>query len=68
VNPEEALRKTNAKFTRRFQAIEQGLKRDHQSIEQATLVEMEAYYQQEKQREKDQSEKEQASQNCDNSD
>lgn len=54
VNPEEALRKTNAKFTRRFQAIEQGLKRDGQSIEKATLVEMEAYYQQEKKREKEQ--------------
>ncbi len=52
VNPEEALRKTNAKFTRRFQAIEQGLKRDDRSIEQASLAEMEEYYQREKQREK----------------
>ncbi|MBL4885885.1 MAG: nucleoside triphosphate pyrophosphohydrolase [Planctomycetaceae bacterium] len=52
VNPEEALRKTNAKFTRRFQAIEKGMQQDGLSIEQATLAEMEAYYQQEKQREK----------------
>ncbi len=63
VNPEEALRKTNAKFTRRFQAIEQGLKRDQRSIEQATLAEMEEYYQREKRREK-----QQLKQNCDNSD
>ena len=55
VNPEEALRKTNAKFTRRFQAIEKGLQRDGLSIEQATLAEMEAHYQQEKQREKSES-------------
>lgn len=63
VNPEEALRKTNAKFTRRFQAIEQGLKRDQRPIEQATLAEMEEYYQREKAREK-----QQIKQNCDNSD
>lgn len=52
VNPEEALRRTNRKFTRRFQAIEAGLKRNHRSIDDATLVEMEELYQQEKQREK----------------
>lgn len=63
VNPEEALRKTNAKFTRRFQAIEDGLKRDQRPIEQATLAEMEEYYQREKMREK-----QQLKQNCDNSD
>lgn len=52
INPEEALRKTNAKFVRRFQAIERGLQGDGRSLESATLAEMEAYYQREKQREK----------------
>jgi MazG family protein len=45
VNPEEALRKSNAKFSRRFQAIEQGLAAQGRSIESATLVEMEEFYQ-----------------------
>lgn len=52
LNPEEALRKTNAKFKRRFQAIEAGLSRNGISIEEATLIEMEEHYQAEKQREK----------------
>lgn len=52
INPEEALRRTNRKFTRRFQAIEAGLKRNNISIDDATLAEMEELYQQEKQREK----------------
>ncbi|MCA8982786.1 MAG: nucleoside triphosphate pyrophosphohydrolase [Planctomycetaceae bacterium] len=54
INPEEALRKTNAKFQRRFQAIERGLKADGRTIESATLAEMEDYYQREKRREKEQ--------------
>ena len=54
INPEEALRKTNAKFQRRFQAIERGLKQAGIPIEQATLIEMETHYQQEKLREKSQ--------------
>lgn len=48
VNPEEALRKSNAKFSRRFQAIEQGLAAQGRSIQSATLVEMEEFYQQAK--------------------
>lgn len=52
INPEEALRKTNAKFQRRFQAIERGLKADQRAIESASLAEMEEYYQQEKARER----------------
>lgn len=52
VNPEEALRKTNAKFTRRFQAIERGLAAAGIEMGQATLVEMEEHYQLEKAREK----------------
>lgn len=45
VNPEEALRKSNAKFSRRFQAIERGLAEQGRTIDSATLVEMEEYYQ-----------------------
>jgi tetrapyrrole methylase family protein/MazG family protein len=52
INPEEALRQTNRKFTRRFQAIERGLKQAGKSIHDSTLVEMEAHYQLEKLREK----------------
>lgn len=45
VNPEEALRRSNAKFSQRFQAIERGLAEQGRSIEDATLVEMEEFYQ-----------------------
>ncbi len=52
VNPEEALRKSNQKFSRRFQAIERGLAEQGRSISEATLVEMEEFYQAEKSRAK----------------
>ena len=52
LDPETALRRTNAKFTRRFVAIEKGLRDAGLSIEEATLGQMEAYYQQAKAREK----------------
>jgi len=45
INPEEALRRSNAKFTRRFQAIEQGLAARGKRLQEATLVEMEELYQ-----------------------
>jgi len=45
INPEEALRKTNAKFSRRFQAIEAAVKATGRSLEQVTLPEMEEIYQ-----------------------
>jgi len=51
INPEEALRRSNRKFMRRFQAIERGLKAQNRTLEEASLTEMEALYQQEKQRE-----------------
>lgn len=51
INPEEALRKSNAKFSRRFQAIETAMKNKGRSMEEATLAEMEAAYQAEKSRE-----------------
>ena len=55
INPEEALRHANRKFSRRFQAIEAGLAEQGQSIEDATLVQMEEIYQANKRREKSQS-------------
>ena len=41
VDPEAALRRTNAKFERRFGAIERGLERKDRTLEQASLDEME---------------------------
>lgn len=52
LNPEEALRKTNAKFSRRFQAIEQALHAAGKSIESVSLREMEDIYQAAKKKEK----------------
>ncbi len=52
VNPEEALRRSNAKFAARFQFIEQGLAAQGRTPAQATLLEMEELYQQRKQQEK----------------
>ena len=52
VNPEEALRRTNNKFRRRFAAIERGVAAAGRTMEEATLAEMEAYYQAEKRAEK----------------
>lgn len=45
INAEEALRRSNAKFSRRFQAIEAALKHSGKSLQSATLVEMEQAYQ-----------------------
>lgn len=53
VNPEEALRKSNAKFLRRFRYIEQSLNEAGVDIRDATLQEMEAQYQRGKQAEND---------------
>ena len=45
VNPEEALRKSNAKFERRFRYIETRLQAQGRDIRDATLLEMEDLYQ-----------------------
>jgi nucleoside triphosphate diphosphatase len=45
VDPETALRAANAKFMRRFKAIEDGLRAQSRTPEQATLDEMEALWQ-----------------------
>ncbi|WP_201860102.1 nucleoside triphosphate pyrophosphohydrolase [Microvirga soli] len=41
IEPERALRRTNAKFERRFRAVEQGLGKQDRSLDDATLEEME---------------------------
>jgi uncharacterized protein YabN with tetrapyrrole methylase and pyrophosphatase domain len=51
INPEEALRRSNAKFARRFQYIEQSLAAKGKSLKEATLLEMEEAYQEGKRRE-----------------
>jgi MazG family protein len=48
VDPESALRKTNRKFRRRFGWMEQQLRKQGRTPEQATLEEMEALWQQAK--------------------
>ncbi|MBM4077497.1 MAG: nucleoside triphosphate pyrophosphohydrolase, partial [Planctomycetes bacterium] len=45
INPEEALRASNAKFERRVKFIEQQLKKEGRSMEQVSLQEQEAIYQ-----------------------
>ena len=45
VNPEEALRASNAKFERRVQYIERRLKEQNRSMRDATLSELEVLYQ-----------------------
>lgn len=45
INPEEALRRSNAKFERRVRFIEEALKSQGRSIRDATLIEMEELYQ-----------------------
>ena len=53
INPEEALRASNAKFQRRVEYIERGLKAKRREIHDATLEEMEQLYQEGKRREKE---------------
>ncbi len=45
INPEEALRRSNAKFERRVRYIEEALRSQGHSIRDATLAEMEELYQ-----------------------
>ena len=44
-DPEQALRKTNAKFRRRFAGVEEGLRRTGRTLENSTIAEMEALWQ-----------------------
>jgi uncharacterized protein YabN with tetrapyrrole methylase and pyrophosphatase domain len=52
INPEEALRRSNSKFERRVRYIERRLAAENRELRDATLVEMEALYQQGKQDER----------------
>ncbi|MEZ5934294.1 MAG: nucleoside triphosphate pyrophosphohydrolase [Alphaproteobacteria bacterium] len=45
IDPEEALRRTNRKFERRFRSIEQALDRDGRSMADTSLDELEALWQ-----------------------
>ena len=48
VDPESALRRTNKKFRRRFGWLEEQLRQQNRTLEEATLDEMEALWQQAK--------------------
>lgn len=48
INPEEALRTTNNKFRRRFATIEDQLKKNHQSMQDKTLPELDALWEEAK--------------------
>ncbi len=52
INPEEALRRSNAKFERRVRYIEDALRQQGKSLRDATLSEMEELYQTGKRNEK----------------
>jgi ATP diphosphatase len=52
LDPESALKKTNRKFKRRFQWMEQRLRQEGRNPEQATMEELEPLWQQAKQLEK----------------
>jgi len=51
INPDEALHKSTAKFIQRFQFIERELSRQGRTPKHATLAEMDALWEQAKQRE-----------------
>lgn len=55
INPEEALRASNAKFQRRVEYIENGLKAQGRDIRNVSLSDMEVLYQEGKRREKEKS-------------
>jgi len=51
LDPESALRKTNRKFRRRFQSIEEQLRSSGRSVQDASMEELESLWQQAKQQE-----------------
>ena len=52
IDPESALRKTNAKFRRRFQWLEERLQRKGKELSESNLEEMETLWQAAKQEER----------------
>jgi MazG family protein len=55
VDPESALRRTNLKFARRFQHVETRLRQQGRELTQATLAEMDGYWDEAKKLERDRS-------------
>jgi uncharacterized protein YabN with tetrapyrrole methylase and pyrophosphatase domain len=53
LDPESALKKTNRKFKRRFQWVEDQLRTSERSPQQASMEELESLWQQAKQQEQD---------------
>jgi uncharacterized protein YabN with tetrapyrrole methylase and pyrophosphatase domain len=54
VDPETALRRTNQKFSRRFQHVETRIREQGRELTQSSLTEMDSYWDEAKQMEKDQ--------------
>lgn len=52
IKPEEALRKTNEKFIRRFRQVEEGVAAEGMNLQDASLEQMEVHWQNAKQSEK----------------
>ena len=52
LDPESALRQTNRKFRRRFQAMEQRLNESGKTLESASMDELESLWQQAKKKER----------------
>ena len=52
INPEDALEKTNRKFIRRFQYVEQGAEKSGKALHQMSLEEMDAFWNEAKHSEK----------------
>lgn len=48
INPDDAIERTNMKFTRRFQFIEDQAKKSNRKIDELSFEEMEAFYQESK--------------------
>jgi XTP/dITP diphosphohydrolase len=48
VNPENALEKTNKKFSSRFQYLEKAAKKANKELSEMTLTEMDIYWEQSK--------------------
>lgn len=48
INPEDALEKTNRKFIKRFQFLEQAAKKNHKDLQDMSLAEMDVFWEQAK--------------------
>jgi XTP/dITP diphosphohydrolase len=48
VNPENALERTNKKFTKRFQFLEKAAKKNNKELSDMTLAEMDVFWEESK--------------------